>query len=87
MLILSTAEEMPAKKNPGGNKNSRINGATSALSSLVIQASLFSVLDESRALSSSASRHLARRVDTRNAHVPFIFLIRAWVARRESAGS
>jgi hypothetical protein len=43
MLILSKTEEMPAKKNHRGNKNLRINGATIALSSLVIQASRFSV--------------------------------------------
>jgi hypothetical protein len=41
MLILSTTEEMPAKKNPTREQNPRINGATSALSSLIIQASRF----------------------------------------------
>jgi hypothetical protein len=87
MLILSKTEEMPANKNHRGNKNLRINGATNALSTLVIQASRFSVLNESRASSSLASRYLIRNADTRNAHVPFIFLIRAWEARRESAGS
>jgi hypothetical protein len=87
MVILSATEEMPAKKNPCGNKNPRINGAPSALPSLVIQASRFSVLNESRDLSSLASRYLVRSADTWNAHVPFIFLIRAWEARRESAGS
>jgi hypothetical protein len=87
MHILSTTVEMTAKKNPTRGQNPRINGATSALSSLVIQASRFPVLNESRDLSSLASRYLVRSVDSRNAHVPFIFLIRAWEARRESAGS
>ncbi len=87
MLLLSKTEETPANKNHRGNKNPRINGATVALSSVVIQASRFPVLNESRASSSSASRYLIRSADTRNAHVPFIFLIRAWEARRESAGS